>query len=143
MSCLFSCNSATHHNKLKQTMFPYSMTMSKFFGKRSSFTFYWCKRVIEAVQTNTDLTLKSCQSCLNRTNSNGGHESHWARLGLHSVLVVSTVWKEDKHHPCFISSAKLYRRHKHLHNLALDASVGKRWRHPIKKRGHYSRLHSK
>jgi len=24
-------------------MFPYSMTISKFFGKTSSFTFYWCK----------------------------------------------------------------------------------------------------
>lgn len=53
---------------------------------------------------NTKLILKRCQSRLSRANSIRAHESHGARLGLHSVLVVSTVWKEDKHQPGFISS---------------------------------------
>lgn len=74
---------------------------------------------------NTKLTLKSCRSCLSRANSIRAHESHGARLGLHSVLVVSTVWKEDKHQPGFISPAALCRRHKHLCNQVLEASVGK------------------
>lgn len=78
------------------------------------------------VKANGKLTLKNCRSSLSRANSNGAHESPGARLGLHSVLVVSTVWREDKHQHRFISAAALCRRYKHLCNHVLEASTGKR-----------------